>query len=76
MAPERIECNLLIRSWVAALLMAGIQAFHWAPYSPKWACPVMVCSSSWIGSWMKITMLCPLWTNGDDSPFLDTPRPR
>jgi hypothetical protein len=58
--------NLLIRSWDAPLLMAGIQAFHRAPQSPKWAFPVMVCSSSWIGSWMKITIICPLWTSGDD----------
>lgn len=58
--------NLLIRSWDALLLMAGIQAFHRAPQSPKWAFPVMVCSSSWIGSWMKITIICPLWTSGDD----------
>ena len=42
--------------------MASIQAFHCAPESPKWAFPVMLCSSSWIDSWMKITMRCPLWT--------------
>jgi hypothetical protein len=42
--------------------MASIQAFHCAPETPKWAFPVMVCSSSWIDSWMKITMRCPLRT--------------
>jgi hypothetical protein len=54
--------NLLIRSYNAPLLMAGIQAFHRAPESPQWASRVMVCSSSWIDSWMKITIFYPLWT--------------
>jgi hypothetical protein len=42
--------------------MASIQAFHCAPETPKWPFPVMMCSSSWIDSWMKITMRYPLRT--------------
>ena len=38
--------KLLIRSRDAPLLMPGIQKFHRAPQSPKWACLVMVRASS------------------------------
>jgi hypothetical protein len=57
---------LQIRSWDAPLLMASIQAFHCAPETPKWAFPVMVCSSSWIDSWMRSPCIVHCGPSGDD----------